>query len=251
MKKILFPHIEKWLLLLIPLVVVGFYPSYWSKILTDKSTTIQHVHAFLISLWVIMSIVQPYLIMKKKTNVHKTVGKLSYGLMPLIVISSYILIQARYERILLRVQDRVASGELKLTAQEVLDRVASLQTMGILFLLMLIIFYTLAIVNRKKFLHHATYMIGAIFTSIDPALDRMIRNWANANKIDPNFFIDYGSQLFALVLLAALAVYQYSKKQSLKPVLIVTGIYSICFLISDLASETAIWRWFVEAFLLR
>lgn len=251
MRRVLFPHFEKWLLLLIPLVIVGFYPSYWSKILTDKSTTIQHVHAFFISLWVIMSIVQPYLIMKKKTHLHKVVGKVSYVLIPLIVISCYILIQARYERILLRVQDKVARGELTLTADEVLGRVASSQTMGILFLLMLIIFYALAIVNRKKFLHHATYMIGAIFTSIDPALDRMTRNWANANDIESNFFLEYGSQLFSVVLLVALAVYQYSKKQSLKPVLIVTGIYSICFLISDLASETAIWRWFVEAFLFR
>lgn len=250
MKRILFPHIEKWLLLLIPLVALGFYPSYWSKI-TDNKTTVQHVHAFFMCLWVIMSIVQPYLIMKKKTHVHKTVGKLSYALIPLIVISGYILIQSRYERILLRIQDKVAIGELKLTVEEVLGRVASLQTMGILFLLMLIIFYTLAIVNRKKFLHHATYMIGAIFTSIDPALDRMIRNWANANHIESNFFLEYGSQLFSVVLLVALAVYQYSKKLSLKPVLIVTGIYCICFLISDLASETAIWRWFVEAFLFR
>ncbi|QNA44524.1 hypothetical protein [Lacibacter sediminis] len=251
MKRILFPHIEKWLLLLIPFVAIGFYPGYWSKILTNKSTTIQHVHAFFMSLWVIMSIVQPWLIMKKKTQIHKVVGKVSYVLIPFIIISGYILIQARYERILLRVQDKVTTGELKLTAQEVLDRVASSQTIGILFLLMLIIFYTLAIVNRKKFLHHATYMLGAIFTSIDPALDRMIGHWAKANNIEPNFFIDYGSQLFALVLLVALAVYQRSKKQSLKPVSIVIGIYSICFLINDLASETAIWRWFVEAFLFR
>jgi hypothetical protein len=251
MKKILFPHIEKWLLLLIPFVAIGFYPSYWSKLLTDKSTTIQHVHAFLMSLWVIMSLVQPFLIMKKKTQLHKTVGKISYGLMPLIVISGYILIQARYERVLLRVQNKVATGELKLTAAEVLDRVATSQTIGILFLLMLIIFYTLAIVSRKKFLHHATYMLGAICTSIDPSLDRMIGHWASANKIEPNFFISYGSQLFAIVLLIALAVYQYTKKQSLKPVLIVIGIYSICFLIYDLASETAIWRWFVEVFLFR
>lgn len=250
MKKILFPHIEKWLLLFVPLVVAGFYPSYWSKITANK-TTVLHVHALFMCVWVIMSIVQPWLIMRKKTSIHKIVGKLSYVLIPLIVISGYILIQARYERILLRIQNEVATGKLNITTEEVLNRVASSQRHGIIFLLMLMIFYILAIANRKRFLHHATYMIGAIFTSIDPALDRMIGHWASANDIEPNFFIDYGSQLFAFILLLALAVYQRSKKQSLQPVLIVIGIYVISFLIIDFAGRTAAWQWFVEAFLFR
>ena len=122
---------------------------------------------------------------------------------------------------------------------------------GIIFLLMLTICFTLAIVNRKKILHHATYMIGAIFASIDPALDRMINNWVSANHIERNYFIDYGSQLFALVLLCALAIYQRSKQQVLKPVLIVIGIYVVSFLIIDMANNTTAWRWFVEAFLFR
>lgn len=251
MKKILFPHIEKWLLLLVPLVVLGFYPSYWSKLLSVDKTMIQHVHAFLMCLWVIMSLVQPYLILKKKIHLHKIIGKISYGLMPLIVISGYLLIQARYERVLLRVQDRVATGELQLTPEEVLGRVASSQTIGILFLLLLIICYVLAIVYRKKILPHATYMLGAIFTSIDPALDRLIGFWSNVYGLEPNFFITYGSQLFAMVLLVALAIYQRSKQLSLKPVLVVIGLYATVFLINNNASETAIWQGFVELFLFR
>jgi hypothetical protein len=250
MKRILFPHIEKWLLLLIPFVAIGFYPGYWSK-LNGNITTIRHVHAFFMCLWVIMSIVQPWLIMKKKTSIHKIVGKVSYVLIPLIVISGYILIQARYDRILLRIQNEVTTGKVNLTYDEVLGQVASSQRHGIIFLLMLIICYLLAIANRKRMLHHATYMIGAIFTSIDPSLDRMIGHWSNANKIEPNFFIDYGSQLFALILLIALAIYQRSKKQSLQPVLIVIGIYVISFLTINLAGKTAAWQSFVETFLVR
>ncbi|HMS67940.1 MAG: hypothetical protein IPL23_23035 [Saprospiraceae bacterium] len=167
MKSILFPQIEKWLLLLIPLVFFGFYPSYWSKLSVDK-TTIQHIHAFFMCLWVVMSIVQPYLIIKKKTQIHKIVGKVSYALISLIVISGYVLIQARYDRVLLRVKDRVATGELQLTPEGVLGRVASLQSIGILFLLLLIICYILAIANRKRVLPHATYMIGPFSRPLTP-----------------------------------------------------------------------------------
>ena len=235
---------------MIPLVFFGFYPSYWSKI-TVNHTTVQHFHAFLMCLWVIMSVVQPYLIIRKKTHLHRSVGKISYALIPVIVISGYILIQARYGRILLRIQDEVASGKLQLSAEEVLGRVANSQRHGIIFLLILIICFSLAIANRKRFLEHATYMIGAIFTSIDPALDRMIGHWASDNKIEPNFFIDYGSQLFALILLLALAIYQHSKKQSLRPILIVISIYLVSFLIINMAGKTVGWRWFVEIFLFR
>jgi hypothetical protein len=145
----------------------------------------------------------------------------------------------------------VASGELQLTPEEMLGRVASSQRLGIIFLLMLIICYLLAIAYRKKFLHHATYMIGAIFTSIDPALDRWIGHLAKNTSWESNFFIVYGSQLFALMLLCALAIYQWYKQQSLKPILIVISIYVISFLIIDLAGDTAAWRWFVEVFLFR
>ncbi|WP_425637897.1 hypothetical protein ACPUEN_00565 [Algoriphagus yeomjeoni] len=250
MNRTLFPHIEKWLFLLIPLIFFGFYPSYWSK-LTDNKTTVQHIHAFFMCLWVIMSIVQPYLIIKKKIHAHKMIGKISYVLIVLIVISGYTLIQARYDRVLLRVQDRVETGELQLSPQEVLERVASLQSIGILFLLLLIICYVLAIVHRKKILPHATYMIGAIFTSIDPALDRLIGFWSNSFELEPNFFLTYASQLFAMILLVALAIFQRSKQLSLKPVLVVIGLYTIVFLINNNASETARWRWFAETILFR
>lgn len=250
MKRILFPHIEKWLFLLIPLAVIGFYPSYWSKI-TDDIPTIKHIHAFFMSTWVVMSILQPYLIMKKKIHVHKTIGKVSYVLIPLIVMSGYVLIQARYDRILLRIQNEVATGKASLMSDEVLSQVASSQRLGIMFFLILVICYSLAIANRKNILKHATYMMGAIFTSIDPTLDRMVGRWASANHLEPNLFIEYGSQLFAIFLLIALAIYQYSKQQSLRPVIIVISIYSICFLIIDTASNTTAWRWFVETLLFR
>lgn len=250
MKRILFPHIEKWLLLFIPLIFFGFYPSYWSS-LTVNHTSIQHVHAFFMCLWVIISIVQPYLIIKKKTQLHRVIGKLSYVLIPLIVISGYVLIQASYDRILLEIQEQVVQGKVQFSMEEVLSKVASFQRHGIIFLLILIICYILAITNRKKFLQHATYMIGAIFTSIDPALDRLIGNLASANHIEGNFFLVYGSQLFALTLLIALAIYQRSKKQSLLPVSIVIGIYLVSFLIIDLAGNTAAWQWFVQMVLLR
>lgn len=103
----------------------------------------------------------------------------------------------------------------------------------------------------QKFLHHATYMIGTIFTAIDPALDRLVGNWTYANHIEPHFVIDKGSQIFALILLIALAVYQRSKQQSLQPIFIVIGIYAVSFLIIDLAGETTTWQWFVETFLFR
>ncbi|HMS67941.1 MAG TPA: hypothetical protein PKD18_07375 [Saprospiraceae bacterium] len=54
-----------------------------------------------------------------------------------------------------------------------------------------------------------------------------------------------------MILLIALAIYQRSKQLSLRPVLVVISLYSICFLINNNANETAAWQWFVETILFR
>ncbi len=250
MKKIFFPHFEKWMFMLIVFIAIGFYPSYWSK-LGETFPVIQHIHAFFMCAWVLMSVAQPYLIVKKKTALHKTIGKWSYALVPLILISGYILIQMRYDRMLLELQQSVAMGTEQYSTAEMLNKVASAQRLGIIFFLMLFLFFSLAIIYRKKMLYHATFMVGAMFTSMDPALDRLVGYWTNRFEIEPNFFTSYGTQLFAMVLLIAIAIYQRSKQQSLIPISIVLSIYAIGFLIADFGGRTAAWQWFAECVLLR
>jgi len=79
------------------LAVAGFWPSYFSKFF-DGSADFNfyfHFHAVLAILWIVMLIVQPMLIRGKRFALHRTLGKLSYVLVPLIFISIFLLAHSR------------------------------------------------------------------------------------------------------------------------------------------------------------
>ena len=77
MNKILFPKITLFLLLIIPLTFFGFNPTYFSKL--SSTDFLYHAHAGTMMLWVVLAIVQPFLIHSKKTN-FQAVSNTSYVL---------------------------------------------------------------------------------------------------------------------------------------------------------------------------
>ena len=76
-------------LLLIPLIFIGFYKTYFIQFPSFKEniTSWMHIHAMIATLWIIMLIVQPLLIRNKKFKQHRLVGKISYVVFPLLILS--------------------------------------------------------------------------------------------------------------------------------------------------------------------
>lgn len=82
---------------LIGLILIGFWPSYFSKFFngTADFTVYFHFHATMVSTWVFMLIAQPILIRKRKLALHRLIGKLSYIVFPLIFVSIILLSHSR------------------------------------------------------------------------------------------------------------------------------------------------------------
>lgn len=82
---------------LVALILIGFWPSYFSKFFdgTANFNFYFHFHASVVGIWVAMLIVQPILIRKKKLAAHRLIGKLSYFVSPLIFISIMLLSHSR------------------------------------------------------------------------------------------------------------------------------------------------------------
>lgn len=82
---------------LVGLILIGFWPSYFSKFFngTANFTFYFHFHASIVGIWVLMLIIQPILIRKKKLHLHRLVGKISYLVSPLIFISIMLLSHSR------------------------------------------------------------------------------------------------------------------------------------------------------------
>lgn len=248
MNKFLFPKTAWFLLLLIPCVFLGFYPSYFSILLspTDK---VYHVHAFFMILWVALAIIQPLLIQQKKIAVHKLMGKISYGLMPLVFITGYLVIRHTYYTSLERYTARVAEGISTLTPAELLEKAAASMDIGLIYFIWLLTFYILAVFNLKRIIFHSTYMFAAILTLLGPSVDRLIYNVLTNFEIEYNFLAQNAVLIFIILLLVALAIYQKRNEYSIKAVSVALCIYGTGTVVLMFFTHTPAWRIFVEVIL--
>jgi len=92
-----FKNLEYFGLGLLAIAAIGFWPTYFSKFFAGSADFSQyfHFHAVTALLWVFCLIAQPLLIRFHRRDWHRFVGKLSYGLVPLLFISVMLLAHHR------------------------------------------------------------------------------------------------------------------------------------------------------------
>jgi len=99
-----------------------------------------HFHAITMMLWVGMLITQAFLIRFKKRLLHRFIGKLSYGLVPVLIISLILLAHSR-----------IVIGEDGILPTRLYTLFLQLSLLAIF-----VIAYGLAIVNRQ----HLHFMLA-------------------------------------------------------------------------------------------
>lgn len=153
-----FKYVDYYFLFLIALVFIGFWPSYFSKFFDASADFNQyfHFHAVTATLWLVFLILQPILIRTKKFQTHKLVGKLSYGLVPLLFISVMLLAHSQRE-----LTTSNLAGELWIPFKDLF-----IFSFG----------YGIAILYRKSMPIHARGMIVAGMALIEPVMARLFFN---------------------------------------------------------------------------
>lgn len=143
---------------LVLLLLLGFWPSYFSKFFsgTNDFNFYFHFHAIMMAVWALILIVQPLLIRKKKLTIHRLIGKLSYVIMPTLLLSVLLILN---------------SG-LKGVPEQELTFMALLLPLRDLFLL--ITAFTIAVWYRRNINIHARAMIVTGIVFIEPALARFL-----------------------------------------------------------------------------
>ena len=134
-------------------MLTGFWFTYFTKLL-DQENYRMHLHGVTLILWCLMLISQAYLIRTKRYSLHKTIGKFSYALVPVLVFTTLDLLKYRLPA--------------KLGTMDFFS-VALVVNALIAFM----IFYGLAIFYRKKSSIHARYMISTAFPMFTPITDRI------------------------------------------------------------------------------
>lgn len=147
-----YKYIGYFFLLLIPLTVAGFYKTYIVQFPNFKEniTFFIHIHAFIASVWIGILIVQPFLIVNKKFELHRKIGKLSYIVFPLLILS--------FVPQIIRTANSDNQKELFLSLGD-----SSL----------LMIFYSLAVYYKKISSIHMRYMIATTLVFFSPTVGRI------------------------------------------------------------------------------
>jgi hypothetical protein len=171
-KKFHYHNLGYWFLAFIVLAFAGFYTTYFIRIF-EPTPAIIHVHFVLMALWLAMLIAQPFLIKYKKLPLHRLLGKASYLLVPLVLITGFILTRNEYYRKVERFSGEALSGLKPYTNDEILQ-LAAKDPIAVFYIAWFGIFYLLAIKNRHKSPKHARYMLATALTLTGPTVDRIL-----------------------------------------------------------------------------
>lgn len=194
------------------MVFVGFYKSYFRLFPHfDGISTALHIHAIIVLLWFAILIVQPFLIRGKKLKLHRLIGKVSYAVVPLVVLSIAWLMRLGFIH-----NTPLAPGT------------PDFRLIGIADLTYFISFYLLAVYYRHKTSYHARYMAMTVLPFINPALGRL----------------EFPGPIVALVILVGLLIYERFNNKIYRPYLIGLFAYLAIYLFFLFGINADQWRAF-------
>lgn len=205
-------NIGYYFLILIAFITLGFYYPYFSLFPQFKSvTTTVHVHAISLFLWTLILITQPILIRYKKYKAHKILGRFTYFLVPVVILTCFGVMRQQYYEGL----------ERKLTSAQ------SLKSLFVSFtqVLSIIIFYVLAIINvlKDNIAFHMRYMICLFLEFIPPTFGRTLGYWLGLRQVYTNTIaVSVGAFILIILIFADI-----KRKADFTPYVVALSLYFV------------------------
>jgi hypothetical protein len=195
-------------------ILIAFWSSYFS-ILGQDMTFYVHFHGIFMTLWCLVLIAQAFLIRVKKYRVHTIVGKASYLIFPILVLSTILLIHATVRKSQVVNFGTYFSMALMVNAT-----------------IVLVIIYGLGIYFQKDRFTHARYMICTIFPLFTPITDRIIYKYLfgmveYAPKLEGFPVVPFYGFLLADILVIGLAIWDWKTHRRKDVFLIVLALLLI------------------------
>ncbi|MFC0774055.1 hypothetical protein [Terrimonas alba] len=222
------------IILLLVLAHVGFYKTYIRHFpgFADYTTRtgrnfhftwVIHFHGMMMIGWLLMLLLQPFLILKGKIKLHRLAGRLSYVLVPLILFSMYLVTSSSLQR------ELAQDGQIALVARRI--------ALDVPLIIFFAILYLLAIFYKHKPTLHSRFMCSTAFILISPALARTLRAWLDASR-DGSIEI---SKNIIVIIAGLIAAVDSWRTKRISPFTLVFGLMLLNRIIWDIR-DTPFWQ---------
>lgn len=209
---------------LLALAAAGFWPTYLAPPRIEGDWHV-HLHGLAMFAWMGLLISQAWFVRSRRLALHRAVGRVSYGLVPVIVASTLLLAHYRMRQGLGIELLYFFYVQLSLLAVFVAS-------------------YALAIANRRRPAVHARYMACVALTLVDPIVARIL-----AFTFGTGFPVMQAATYGAVdaILLALIAS---DARAGLKPRVYpaMLAVFVATQLPTFFLYRTAAWRTFTESF---
>jgi hypothetical protein len=139
----------------------GFYKTYLVKFPNFEGFTwAHHFHGVIMVTWISMLIAQPVFIRTRNMKWHRIVGKASYFIFPLLLLSFFLVARAAYVR------------NIKIESET--EALAALGFSGIPDMFYISILYGLGIYYKKKTSYHLRFFASIGLMILGPGLGRFL-----------------------------------------------------------------------------
>jgi hypothetical protein len=210
---------------LVLLAIPAFWPTYLALRPYEADWHV-HVHGAALLLWSVLLIVQPWLVLRGKVRIHRAVGKSSYVIAPVIVVSTILL--AHY---------RIHASAPSFDQLYFLWVQLSLITV-------FAIAYVQAIRWRRSGGMHARYMICTALAMIDPIVARLLYNHTGVDIP----WLQVATYLLVDAILLALWVRDRRMGNGVRVFPAMLAVFVAFQLPTFFLPQTAAWRAFAQGF---
>ncbi|MEM9648556.1 MAG: hypothetical protein AAF969_08745 [Bacteroidota bacterium] len=175
-----YKYLPWFFVLILILAPIGFQKYLGRLALMEKQHFYVHFHAVLMTLWCGILIAQPILILQGKRKAHQWIGRWSYGLVPILLISIFMMLY----------HSLFVDGKIALTTE-------SVQQLFFPFTQILIfgLFYLMAIKNVRRPRIHMRYVIVSSVSLLGPTIGRIDFESVGLPNLDWDLLVMEGSLL--------------------------------------------------------
>jgi hypothetical protein len=207
--------------------IAGFYRTYLVKFPNFEGFNwAHHFHGAIMLLWIFMLIAQSVFIRTKNMKWHRIVGKASYFIFPLLVLSFFLVGRASYFK------NFAENGEVEALAE---------MSSGIPDMFYISILYGLGIYYKKKTAYHLRFFASIGLMILGPGLGRFL---IAVCSFPPNIAIP--AMIFSIAIISLIwMIIDIRAKKSAFPMGVFLGIIAVTFIVGP-NSHSAWWQSFAK-----